>query len=114
MKWYEKIRKKRLEKGMSQDELARKAGYSGRSAVSNIEKGRRNISFDAFNSLAKALNCDALSLMDDDSTSIVAEPTFEYTATDELFERLKAYYTELSYKDRETLVKYAEFLTKEK
>lgn len=64
-KWYEKIKERRLELGMSQDELAKKAGYSGRSAISHIESGNRDVPVDMLTSLAKALGVEPISLMDD-------------------------------------------------
>ena len=39
LKIYENIKKLRLEKGMTQDELARRAGYTDRSSIAKIERG---------------------------------------------------------------------------
>lgn len=41
---HERLRKLRIERGMSQEELALKVGYDGRSAISKAEKGERGIS----------------------------------------------------------------------
>lgn len=64
---YERIKRLRLEKGMSQDELAIKSGYTGRAAISIIEKGERNISADKIFLIAKALNVTPSYLMDGDT-----------------------------------------------
>ena len=41
--------------GMSQEELAKKSGFSGRQAISVLENGRNNISIDRLVDLAVAL-----------------------------------------------------------
>ena len=41
MKLYERIKKRREELGMSQDELAQKLGYKSRSTIAKIEKGEK-------------------------------------------------------------------------
>ena len=37
--FYKNIRQKRVELNMSQDELAKKTGYSGKSMIARIERG---------------------------------------------------------------------------
>ena len=49
---------------MSQEELAKKAGFAGRAAISAIEKGKNNISVDKLPALALALNTTPGDLMD--------------------------------------------------
>lgn len=39
MELYENIKKYRKERGLTQDELAKKAGYTDRSSIAKIEKG---------------------------------------------------------------------------
>jgi transcriptional regulator with XRE-family HTH domain len=39
LKLYENIKRLRLEKGMTQDDLARRAGYTDRSSIAKIERG---------------------------------------------------------------------------
>ena len=41
---YERIKQLRLQLGMSQEELAKKVGYEGKSAISKVENGERDIS----------------------------------------------------------------------
>ena len=50
--------------GMSQDELAKKSGFSGRQAISVLENGRNNISIDRLVDLAVALKTTPSDLMD--------------------------------------------------
>ena len=50
--------------GMSQEELAKKSGFSGRQAISVLENGRNNISIDRLVDLAVALKTTPSDLMD--------------------------------------------------
>ena len=43
---YDRIKRLRIEKNMSQEELALKSGYTSRSTINKIEKGERNITGD--------------------------------------------------------------------
>ena len=52
---YKNIRARRKELGMTQEELAVKAGYKDRSAVAKIESGTVDISLPTFLALAKIL-----------------------------------------------------------
>lgn len=60
----EKIKKRRLEIGMSQRELARKMGYSDNSTLNRIEKGTVDVSQGKVVQFAKALNVSIAYLMD--------------------------------------------------
>jgi len=60
----EYIRLMRESEGMSQEELAIKSGFSGRAAISAIEKGKTNISIDRLLDLAIALHTTPSELMD--------------------------------------------------
>lgn len=53
---YERIKTLRLEKNMSQLELAHKVGYEGRSAISKVENGERDISQSMIEKYAEALD----------------------------------------------------------
>ena len=50
--------------GMSQEELAKKSGFSGRQAISVLENGRNNISVDRLYDLAVALKTTPGDLLD--------------------------------------------------
>lgn len=51
-----RVRIRRIELGLTQDELASRIGYSTRSSISNIENGLSSIPASRLNSFAKALN----------------------------------------------------------
>lgn len=52
----ERIKEKRIEKGMTQDELAKKAGYKSRSSINKIELSR-DLPLDKVEQVAKILEC---------------------------------------------------------
>ena len=58
------IRQKRTELGLSQEDLARKLGYSGKSMISMIECGRRALNASQLTPMAKALSCSRDDLLD--------------------------------------------------
>ena len=62
-KIYERIRQRRLSLNMSQNELARRVGYVGRSAISKVENGERDISQSMIEKYAKALDVSIAWLM---------------------------------------------------
>lgn len=60
---YQNIRDRRKELGMSQDELAKKAGYTSRSTIARIEKGEIDLSRSKIIAIAKALKTTPSDLM---------------------------------------------------
>lgn len=60
---YERIRAKRQELGLSQDELAKKLGYTSRSTINKIESGLIDISQSKIVSFAEALHVTPAYLM---------------------------------------------------
>lgn len=63
---YKNIRKKRLELGMSQDELAKKTGYKDRTSISKIEAGRVDLSQSKIKAFALALDTTTSELLGSD------------------------------------------------
>ena len=61
-----RIREYRIRRGMSQEELAEKAGYTNRSTITKIEKGRADVPRSKIIQLAQALGVDPVSLTLDD------------------------------------------------
>lgn len=61
----QKIRELRVQKGLSQEELADIAGLH-RTYVGSVERGERNISIDNIERLANALNIKIKDLLNDD------------------------------------------------
>ncbi len=52
----ENIRRRRIELNMSQDELAKKLGYSSRTTIAKIEAGKNDIPISKVIAFAKALD----------------------------------------------------------
>lgn len=64
MTMYDRIRKLRLEHGMSQEDLAKKVGYKGRSMIARVESGQVDISQSKVKAFAAALDTTIDYLMD--------------------------------------------------
>ena len=60
---YERIKQLRITHGMSQETLAKKIGYVGRSAISKVENGERDISQSMIEKYASALGVSPAFLM---------------------------------------------------
>lgn len=71
----EKIIKRRIELGMSQDELAKKVGYKDRSSIARIESGKRDIRQSSVMKFAEALNTTPAWLMDISDSSMPKQKT---------------------------------------
>ena len=98
MNMYDRIKALRISKGWSQDELARRVGYSNRSTIAKIEAGERDLSRSKIQAFANAFGVSPSFLMDGKTE----KPTSEGLA--EIFERLTP-------AQKETLIEYARFLT---
>ena len=59
----DRIRQRRLELGLSQDELAKRVGYSERSAIAKIETGVNDITVTKFVEIAHALSISPIELL---------------------------------------------------
>lgn len=53
---YRNIKKYRIKRGMSQEELAEKTGYTSRTSIAKIEAGKVNLPADKILKFANALN----------------------------------------------------------
>lgn len=87
---YRNIKSRRLELGMSQEELAYKVGYTDRTSIAKVESGKVDLSQSKILAFAEALNTSASDLMSWEETNQPAsvsgaELTAEYV---ELFSRL--------------------------
>lgn len=60
---YERIKARRIELGYSQEDLAKKLGYTSRSTVNKIESGKIDISQSKIALFARALQCTPAYLM---------------------------------------------------
>lgn len=63
----ERIRQRRIDLNMTQDELAKKVGYKSRSSIQKIESAR-DLPLKKVNAMAKALGCKPAYLMGWDET----------------------------------------------
>ena len=63
MTLYDRIRRRREELEISQDELAKKLGYKSRSTIAKIESGENDITQSKIVAFAKALNVSPAYLM---------------------------------------------------
>lgn len=82
---YDRIRKLREEKGMSQQELAERVGFKTASAVNKIELGLRNINQSKVSDFARALNTTTSYLIDgEDNTSAQSFKLFSPNVTDDV------------------------------
>lgn len=72
MDLHEKIRELRLDRGMTQAELAKTIGYTSGSAITLIEKGQRDIPQRKIHAFAKALGVSSEYLVskEDDETEV--------------------------------------------
>lgn len=61
----QRIKKKRIEKGITQQELGDRLGYN-KSYVSRLETGRMKISLDKIESISNALDIDSKQLLVDE------------------------------------------------
>ena len=70
---YINIKKLRIEKGMSQSELARLTGYTDRSSIAKIEKGEVDLTQSKIKAFASALNVTPVQLMgwDDNDYTVI-------------------------------------------
>lgn len=65
MRLYERIKSRREELGLSQEELAHRVGYKDRSSIAKIESGVNDITQSKIAIFAKALETTTLWLMGD-------------------------------------------------
>lgn len=59
----DRIRQRRKELNLTQDELAKRMGYSSRTAISNVEKGGEDLTSTRIKKYAEALDCSPAYLM---------------------------------------------------
>lgn len=72
---YERIRQRRKELNLTQEELAQKLGYKDRSAISRIESGANNLTQSKIYAFANALSTTTAWLMGGDAGPIEKPPT---------------------------------------
>ena len=72
----ERIKERRISLGWSQQELAKRAGYSDKTAISKIEHGGNTITLKQVRRVAKAMNIDPMEIVGwiRSDTSVLAAP----------------------------------------
>ena len=73
----ERIKQRRIELGLTQDELARLVGYKSRSAVNKIELNLRDLSSDKIVEFSRALKTTPLFLLGLEENEDVVSDSFE-------------------------------------
>lgn len=68
-----KLKMRRLELGMTQEELAHKLGYKSKSTINKIELNHHDVSQSKLMKLADALDCSPSYLLDDDSSDLSSD-----------------------------------------
>lgn len=102
----ERIKKRRLELGMTQDELAKAAGYKWRSSINKIELGGQRLPQIQIEKIAKALKVTPSYLAGWEEEEYVTEEGKAYLVPELLAqdEELLEKYFELSLENRKTLL----------
>ena len=126
----EKIKALRLGKGWSQDELAKKLGYTSRSTINKMELGKNDILQSTLKKIAEVFNVDPCELIVETPLDMEAmykkwdsEITEKEISKVQLFDQISntfgkgasellQYYSELSAKDREKALEYVSLLSR--
>ena len=98
----QRIKQRRKELGLSQDELAKKIGYKTKGAISYFENGLRSPDFEVVQKIAEALNTDLKYFW------VVKEPTNVKWSMDDIPNKYKEdlkYNWELTKAEKEELIK---------
>lgn len=105
------LRRLRLARGMSQEELAKALGYTNRSSINKIEIGRSSIPSDKIARTAEVLGVSPLELFREEPQEKLPEGTFrggvDITAKTD---KISPVFEKLSQKSQEKLLEYALFL----
>lgn len=109
MRFCDRVRARREELGISQEELAKRMGYKSRSTINKIELGINDVSQSKIVELAKALNTTIGYLMgDDNGTETQQHPTLDEELKDidfALFGETK----DLTDAEKEDILNYVKF-----
>lgn len=102
----DRIKEKRIELHLSQEELAKRMGYTSKSTINKIELGKNDVSQKKIIQFAKVLHTTVPYLMGwDDAT----EHDFYVPGTEDMMET----YSKLTNKQREHLLRYMKLLLEE-
>ena len=103
-----RIKNRRLELGLSQDDLAQKAGYTSRSSINKIEAGKIDLPQSKIEAIAKALQTTPAYLMGwEEENSINTPPA---NTLDKATQTLVDIFEQLNAEDKKNVLEYTEFL----
>jgi transcriptional regulator with XRE-family HTH domain len=108
----ERIKQKRIELNMSQDELAKKVGYRSRSSIQKIEASR-DLPLRKVSKMARALGCTESYLMGWEDNRIdpyYSSPDYYNSITDDEKYLIETY-RDMSAKTKEAFIEYGEYLS---
>lgn len=114
LKLYENIRTLRMEKRMTQDELARRAGYTDRSSIAKIERGVVDLPQSKIKQFAEIFGVTPSHLMGWDKTPEDAGALAAMVLRDPDLLKLVQNYLSLSEKDQYTMRLMGESLAAKK
>lgn len=69
---YQRIKRLRIANNLTQDDLAKRCGYTSRTAIHLIETGKRNLTADKIQIIANALNVKPSYLIDGDNKKTIS------------------------------------------
>lgn len=106
---YKNIRQRRIALGMSQEELATKLGYTSRSSINKIEKGKSDIPQSKIEAFAKALNISPAELMGWEN-NVTTEFSSDSALYDSETVQLLKNFEMLNLAGKERLIEFSEML----
>lgn len=83
----ERMKERRVELGLSQEELAKKAGYKSRSSIQKLESSR-NLPLVKVEKMAKALNCSPAYIMGWEDDAPTDNDVLKHIELIDLYEQL--------------------------
>lgn len=91
MTLYERIKQRRIELEMTQEELAKLTGYTSRTSIAKIESGAVDLPFNKIHLFAKALRIDDIELLGlkDEDPNITQDEYYTDPEVAELAQQLK-------------------------
>lgn len=103
----ERIKQRRIALGLSQTELARRAGYADKSGISKIESGDRDLTPAKLERFAEALGCTPSDLLSDVWNKPLVDAPLVLTDDEEvMIHKLR----ELPDRDRDYVLKVLDFV----
>ena len=116
MKLYENIKKRRQELGLSQQELAERVGYSGKSMISQIESGIVDLPESMIMKFAIALDTTPAYLMgwNDEFPEKIFDESFEKSGQTSRLRYYLDMFSKLSEQSQNSVIEYMDYqLSKE-